>query len=279
MRRSGCTFQLLLIAFIAVVLMRAGGDGESGIGIGRDPVEVSVLPGPDGPMPRPDVPEYGIEEQGAPQDSQGTAFAIAPDGVWLTAEHVVKGCDRIGLATGAYRAESVRRVLASSVSDAALIADGLPSEAVVALAAAPPRPGEDGYHMGFPTGRPAVVHSRLIGVASAMRGRDGPSQTVLAWAEVARYPAFDHVLSGISGGPTLDRLGRVVGINSASSERRGRVLTTHPREVEALVRASGEGTGGTALANPIPDPAAAARRFEDLVRSGGIRQVFCDVVE
>ena len=33
-------------------------------------------------------------------NSTGTAFSIRDEGVWLTARHVVDGCDRIGLRSG-----------------------------------------------------------------------------------------------------------------------------------------------------------------------------------
>lgn len=275
-RRGGCAFPILLAIFIGTVLTFDGGDARRGTEVRRPPLPEAPIDEDMPTIPVPDMaPRYGIEDPGPPRDSQGTAFAIARNGLWLTAEHVVNGCDLIGLATASNRAERVDRVVESAVSDAAIIADGLPSGVALPLARSIPRLGDDGYHMGFPAGRPAVVHSRFIGEANAVRA-GGASQPILAWAEVDRVPAFDHTLGGISGGPTLDRLGRVVGINSASSDRRGRVLTTHPAQAVNLVRAARVTAVPDPVA-PIANPLAAVERFDALVRAGAIRQVFCEV--
>lgn len=277
-RRSGCSLPILLVIFVAVALTFDRGSGNvemrrpqvERVPVGSGSEEIIELPGVE--------PEYGIAEPGPPRDSQGTGFAISPDGLWLTAEHVVNGCDMVGLAISPGQADRVRQVFESEVSDAAAIADGLPSEIALPLAAEVPQPGADGWHIGFPTGEPAVVHSRFIGMANAVRGRFGPSQPILAWAELERIPEFDHTLGGISGGPTLDRLGRVVGINSASSERRGRILTTHPAQARNLLRAAGlAAPGGTSA--PIANTGQAVERFAALYRAGAIRQVYCDVSE
>ncbi|MCJ8158106.1 serine protease [Sphingomonas sp. LaA6.9] len=236
----------------------------------RPPIEEQMpLPGQ---LP---APEYGIDESGRPQDSQGTAFAISANGLWMTAEHVVRACDRIGLSTGPAQAARVRGVFQSRVSDAAIITDGLPSPEILPLAAHEPVAGADGYHMGFPSGRPAVVHSRLIGPGSAARG-PGRTEPVLAWAEVARFPEFDHALGGISGGPTLDAAGTVVGINSAASERRGRVLTTRPDAAINLLHAT-RLAADRAAPLPIAGVQGALARFQIYADSGAIRPVYCDV--
>lgn len=272
--RSGCSFPLLLILFLGVILSRCGG-GESEVR--RPPIadERSA----DGeeiiPMPGNLAPSYAVEDPGAPQDSQGTAFAVSTSGLWMTAEHVVNGCDRLGLANGPYTAERVREVYESAVSDAALIADGTESGAALALARSEPEEGETGYHMGFPTGRPAVVESVFLGRANAVR-RSGAGTAILAWSEVRRIPEFNHTLGGISGGPTLDSRGRVVGVNSASSARRGRVLTTHPAQPLNLLRAAGQTPAPTASV-PIRGPGEAAQRFEQLYAAGALRHVYCDV--
>lgn len=269
----GC-LPILIIIFLAVALF-GGGDGNE---IRRPPV--IEPPFEDGvetmPMPGNLQPEYAVEDPGAPQDSQGTAFAISPGGLWLTAEHVVNGCDRLGLATASNTAERVREVYESETSDTALIADGLDSAIALPLATQVPAEGEAGWHMGFPASRPAVVESRFIGRANAVRSGSGQAQAILAWAELRRIPEFDHPLGGISGGPTLDGLGRVVGVNSASSDRRGRILTSHPRQAINLVRAAGQTAAPTAAA-PIDGPDEAARRFEQLFAAGAIRHVYCDV--
>ena len=53
----------------------------------------------------------------------------------------------------------------------------------------------------------------------------------------ARLPEGDGTLSGISGGPVFSTDGRVVGINSASTDRRGRILTVAPDAMMPTVTA------------------------------------------
>lgn len=272
-RQGGCSLVPLLLFLVLATLFFGRGERPM-----RAPEINPRRPPVDEPLPFPDgrpVPEYGIDDTGRPQDSQGTAFAISDNGLWMTAEHVVRACDRVGLSTGPGQAARVRDIYQSRVSDAALIADGLPSQQILPLAAVEPAEGADGFHMGFPSGVPAVVHSRLIGPGSAARG-PGRTEPVLAWAEVARFPEFDHALGGISGGPTLNAAGTVVGINSAASERRGRVLTTRPDAAITLVRAARK-VPTSATAPPIADVRDALARFQLYSATGAIRPVYCDV--
>ena len=264
-RRGGCTLPILLVLFIAAALWQ-----------GRDEQGVPRRPGL---FDRRDeaLPEFGIADEERRQDSQGTAFAVGTNGLWLTAEHVVRGCARIGLATGPGQAQRVVEVHQSPSADAALIADGMPGPIGLALAATAPLPGARGYHMGYPAGEPAIVESELIGPGNAVRG-SGRSEAVLAWAEIDRFPDFDHTLGGISGGPTLDSAGQVVGINSAASERRGRVLTTRPGAGMELVRAVRH-SYRPAAEPPIAGLHDAVRRFRHLSALGAIRPVYCDVAE
>lgn len=265
--RRGCTslpFVLFVVLFWLFSSRDEGAIERVYVGDGANPRRppVEMMPG---------APEYLIEQPLRPQDSQGTAFAIGGGGRWLTAQHVVQGCDLVGLATGPRTAEAAERVVESTSSDAALIEGAMRSDVVLGLSGAVPAPGSVGYHMGFPSGRPALVVSELIGEANVVRG-PSRSEPTLAWAEMLRIPEFGHALGGISGGPTLDRSGRAVGINSAGSERRGRVLTTHPQAVDALV-----GSVPGASGFPIADPGEAARLFQYLLDEGAIREVYCDV--
>ncbi len=125
--------------------------------------------------------------------------------------------------------------------------------------------------MGYPGGVPAIVVSELIGEATVRRGNRG--EPTLAWAEIQRIPEFSGMLSGISGGPTLDMDGRVVGVNSAGSERRGRVLTTRPDVLLTLAGTS----AGSAPAFPIDSEVDAAARFQSYLSAGAIRVAICDV--
>src|SRR3546814_12346793 len=71
----------------------------------------------------------------------------------------------------------------------------------------------------------------------------------------ARIPMGDGTLSGISGGPVFAEDGHVVGVNSAATDRRGRILTTAPDAMMRLVvasRAAGE--------RPVAYPSSEERR-------------------
>lgn len=230
------------------------------------------------PMPDWSDEQFVIEDNpNGPADSMGTAFAVDRDGAWLTAQHVTHGCARVGLEDGRF-AQPVSRVIESQEADAALLPDSLPSDAALPLSRRIPQPGTPGYHMGFPAGEPTLVMSELIGEASARRGRTELTQPILAWAEKGRIPSGDGTLSGISGGPVFAEDGHVVGVNSASTDRRGRILTTAPDAVARLTAAS-RAVDDRPVAYPFAGLADAESRFTAWLDAGVIRRIFCDVDE
>ena len=227
--------------------------------------------------PMPDIGEgFVIADPGPQQDSQGTAFAVDRDGTWLTAQHVTHGCDRIGLVDDD-GIDPISDVFESREADVSVIRSGPLPQFALALTEELPAEGSLGYHMGFPAGNPSVVVSRFLGAAYATRGGPGgQSEPILAWAEGERLPSFDGPLGGISGGPTFDELGRVVGGNAASTPRRGRVLTTDPMAILRLVVASAA-VDDQGEVTDLSSPDRAARLFQLLLDRGIIRQVYCDV--
>ncbi|MBO9526055.1 MAG: trypsin-like peptidase domain-containing protein [Sphingobium yanoikuyae] len=228
------------------------------------------------PLPRGGEEQYIIEDRpGGPADAMGTAFAVDRNGVWMTAEHVTHGCSRVGLEQRG-RALEVPRVIESRESDAAIIPRGPRSPAALPLRSGAPSPGSTGYHMGFPAGEPTLVLSELIGRAEARRGSSGIDQPVLVWAERGRLPEGDGTLSGISGGPVFSTDGRVVGINSASTDRRGRILTVAPDAMMRLTAAS-RAVGDQPVAYPFAGLTDAQERFANWLDEGVIRRIFCDV--
>ena len=228
------------------------------------------------PLPQWSDEQFVIEDRpGGPADSMGTAFAVDRDGAWLTAEHVTHGCTRVGLEDGRF-ARPVSRLIESREADAAMVRDGMASASALPLSASPPPAGSRGYHMGFPAGQATLVVSDLIGEASARRGRSGLTQPVLAWAERNRLPDGDGTLSGISGGPIFAEDGHVVGVNSASTDRRGRILTTAPAAISRLVSAS-RAVDDRPVAYPFAGLADAEGRFSAWLDEGVIRRIFCDV--
>lgn len=273
--RMGCLPWLLGLVLVAVWF---GGDGEFGNG-GTLVVERFEPPGDRSarrPLPGLGRERFIIEDMGPKQDSQGTAFAVDSDGVWMTAEHVTHDCDRLVFDTGEGYVPATQ-VLESREADAALIRDGPMGSAALPLTARRPQPGEHGYHMGFPAGQAAVVESRFMGAAEAERGPSGGAgQPVYVWAEVQRAPSSDGALGGISGGPTFDERGRVIGINSAATPRRGRLLTTDPDAIRRLARASNQ-IDDVPQPRPLDGLGPAVDAFRRFVGAGLIVQVYCDV--
>ncbi len=163
----------------------------------------------------------------------GTAFAISRDGWWLTARHVVDECDRVGIVVGQNMALDVRDVRPAPFADLALLrTERAPAALTLDETENDFRVGQRAYHVGFPQGRTGEASSSLIGRETLIaRGRYNLEQPVLAWAETGRTEGLFGSLAGMSGGPALDRGGRVIGVTIAESSRRGRIYTASPASI------------------------------------------------
>ncbi len=197
-----------------------------------DPADGPLL----GPLTEFDPTVVVDAPEGPFQPQSGTAFAIASHGLWLTARHVVEGCRQPALVVGGGQAVAADMRLAPQADLAMLITEGGPSPLPVA-AEASLRRGQRAFHLGFPQGRPGEVTSRLLGRETLrIRGRGARDEPVLAWAEAGRSRGLNGTLSGLSGGPTLDRQGRVIAVTIAEAPRRGRIYTTAPDTLGPVVR-------------------------------------------
>ena len=191
----------------------------------RTPPPAQDLPGPRG---------ISVVELEAQRNSTGTAFAVA-DGWWMTARHVVDGCDHVGLITGPRQAVWAQRRLLHPNADLALLAADLSRPALALEARAGFARGEDGFALGYPQGRPGDVHARYMGnLRLRSTGRYRTEEVAAVWAEAERVPPNLPSLGGLSGGPMFDRGGNVIGVLVASSKRRGRVITVLPATMLAL---------------------------------------------
>lgn len=175
-----------------------------------------------------------------PKDGIGTAFSINSDGHWLTARHVVEGCEDVALLVAPGRYMPVEEIDISEDSDLALLT-ARPSLSPVALdTAADLTIGTYGYHVGYPQGRPGEAASRLIArsklVTSGLRRGEEP---VLAWAETGRTGDLNGSLGGLSGGPVYDAEGRVRGVIIAESPRRGRLYSASPEAIRSFLEDQG----------------------------------------
>ncbi|MEO0608379.1 MAG: serine protease, partial [Pseudomonadota bacterium] len=98
----------------------------------------------------------------APKSGIGTAFAINGQGQWLTARHVVDGCNDVSLLVAPGQYARARTVTVSESSDLALIeTESSPSPAPINTQN-DLRIGTYGFHVGYPRGRPGEAASRLM---------------------------------------------------------------------------------------------------------------------
>ncbi len=248
MRRWGIVFILLVVAIGQQFFKEEEGPR-------RPPVQESPRSVPTQP-PRPGEPRAGIVIQGGAKqtDATGTAFAVTANGPLLTAAHVTDGCERVGvLANERSRSPNVARgVLTHPVADAALIELSHRGPALPLGDDRSLRRGDDGFSFGYPRARPGAVHGTLMARDTARRDDGGGTFPVLVWADADRDPENDLPLSGLSGGPVLDRNGRLVGILVAGSERRGVFMSTTMAPVRDLLGQAGVTPDADAVAEPIP---------------------------
>jgi S1-C subfamily serine protease len=146
----------------------------------------------------------------APDSGSGSGVVVNGDGIVLTALHVVEGAGQIqvGLADGT--TTTARIVTAQPSTDIAVLAlDRLPQLVVPAVLGGPPAVGEAVFAVGDPLGLRA---SLTAGVVSGTERRIGTERGT----EIDGLIQFDAAVNpGSSGGPLVDRDGRVVGIVTA----------------------------------------------------------------
>lgn len=227
------------------------------------------------PMPRaaPPLNESFVIDDSEPQGSRmGTAFAIDNSGIWLTAAHVTRRCTRIGLIDGG-DVRGVSRITQHLRDDVTLLSGGMTAPESLAIDAGDVPAGTTAYHMGFPEGEPAVIASQYLGSTSIRH--QSHQETQMVWAEGRRLPEFDGELGGASGGPVVNASGEVVGVISASTPRRGRILTVSPQALTAII-AAGRVTPRRVTPVAIRNPQHALDRFTHYLQLGVIREVYCD---
>ncbi len=182
------------------------------------------------PLPPPSAfDERILVQTDEPMDGTGSAFAMNQQGQWLTARHVVDGCDDIALEVQPGTLVPVRAERLSEEADLAVLYTG---RAPKGLPVDPNREltiGTQGFHIGFPQGQPGEATSKLLSRSRLIiRGERRSEENVLAWAEKGRTRNLNGSLGGLSGGPVLSADGQVIGVTIAESPRRGRIYTTSP---------------------------------------------------
>lgn len=185
------------------------------------------------------LPSTGIiEEDTENRSSVGSAFSISENGIWLTARHVVWGCDKTYIQAGSKKYLPIQKTVFHPNADAALLTtQGGPKALPLTQDLRSPK---NAFGVGFPKGQPGAVHGQLIGeMTMHHRGRNGFRERVTAWSERSRIPNRKGSLGGLSGGAVLDDQGHIIGIVQAESRRRGRFMTATPETMlELLAQAS-----------------------------------------
>lgn len=205
----------------------------------------------------------------------GTAFVARP-GAWVTARHVVDECGRLAFLTGGRSGFWLDgSVEIDGHADLALITVPRNSRSFgaepIAVNVAQPLPGESGFHYGFPGDGRGRVESTLIGGSwMATRGHRNTDEPVLVWAEVRREGIPSGSLGGMSGGPTLNAQGELVGVTVAEAPRRGRVITAAPRTVSSILK-----TVPVTASLPAPRFEHRPPSFAELERRGVVRRIYC----
>ena len=252
MRRWDYFAAILLISLVLNSLF-TGGERRAPIAESpRRPPPAAVAPAPV-PAPVPQAPSPGlpvsrVEHKVKTRSAAGTAFAVDGIGTWLTARHVIDGCDRVGIIydhkTRRAQRAAVRAVHANA--DVAVLSGRVPGGTrPVALAAV--LDGEtEAFHVGYPKGRRAVLHSSYLGRWRLTGfGRFRNDEEVAVWGVISRYPEDLPGFGGISGGPVFSADGRVIGISVAGSDRRGRAFhgRRFPRGRRTPARRPARGAG------------------------------------
>lgn len=242
----------------------------------------------DAPETLPDAPQTGsylpppsqydpavLVEVGPIASGMGSAFAISSDGWWLTARHVVDGCDAVGLVVSRGQAARVLEIKRAEFADIALLkTESAPVSMSLDTSERRFQIGQRAFHVGFPQGRPGEAYSRLIGRETLIaRGRYALEEPVLAWAELGRTSGLRGSLAGMSGGPALAANGQVIGITVAESARRGRIYTAAPSSILRLLRVEQVQATGAPGERLTPDNYGQVS--DDMRRNLAVAQVVC----
>lgn len=135
----------------------------------------------------------------------GSGFVVHRAGFLLTNAHVVEGCTYLRVRQGTQPEVAATVVAADKATDLALLRAPVLTARVAAFrSGAPIRPGDDVVAVGFP------LHGLLAEEANVSPG------AVTATAGLGNNPLHYQISApvqpGNSGGPLLDREGRVVGV-------------------------------------------------------------------
>jgi S1-C subfamily serine protease len=209
----------------------------------------------------------------AQRASYGSGFVVAANGAIVTNEHVVRSCKQIDVRQedGSFARASLVR--SEAAIDLAVIDTARPAAAVATFRdSATLREGEEIVVYGFPFAAQVSPGGTVTsGIVSSLFGPRGATHQLQITAPVQ---------IGNSGGPLLDRQGRVVGIvqSKLNALSVARATGDLPQNVNFAVKSApamtllrGAGTapvqaGAQGADKRIADIVEAAKRFTVLVR-------------
>lgn len=140
----------------------------------------------------------------------GTAFVVHPDGLLLTAHHVVENADSIDVSCSGQSAQAAMVRSASPSTDLALLeVEGLNVDAYLSFAQSGPELGEEVFTVGYPLVNLLGTEPKYTeGTISALSGPGGDASYVQISVPVQ---------PGNSGGPLVNERGEVVGVVIATA--------------------------------------------------------------
>lgn len=207
------------------------------------------------------------EAKPLPGVSSGTGFVVGRNGYVLTNEHVARDCAELDVFSGEEKLGAARVVSRDSRNDLALLRIARTFPASAAFRRSAVRPGEEVVALGYPyRGLLADEANVSTGIVSALAGIGNDSSKLQISAPVQ---------PGNSGGPLLDRAGRIIGVVVAKLDALAvaRIAGDIPQNVNfaikgelaaAFIRSAGVDPGMASEGTPdrsVADVAEAGKRL------------------
>jgi S1-C subfamily serine protease len=204
------------------------------------------------------APAPAVETPATVAQRQGTAFAVRPDGLLLTAYHVVQNATDIEVTCAGREPMRAVVVKKSPTTDLAVLRVAAPLRAYLALSdQAGPQLGARVFTVGFPASD--ILGSDAKYTEGVINGLSGPG------GDGSYLQTSVQVHPGNSGGPLLDEKGDVIGIIIATAS-----LSEFLKETGSLPQNVNWAVRG-ALARPLFDvpvpPARVSNRDATISRA------------